>query len=49
MEEHKKQFNVIFNSNLRSIINQANFLEIKKEDIIGIYSKGELWYLIYYI
>lgn len=47
MEEEKK-LDTIIGATIRSIINQANELEIKKEDIVHIIESQGYYYLIYY-
>lgn len=39
---------IITGGTMRSIVSQANELEIQKEDIVQIYKLGDQIYLVYY-
>lgn len=50
MEENKQTnlIHCIVGSNIRDIINQANKLELKREDVIKMFVLKEQVYLVYY-
>ena len=48
MKEEKKLITCIIGSTVREVIKQAQELEIKREDIVNMFSLGEQIYLIFY-
>lgn len=38
----------IVGNNVRNIVNQANELDIQREDIVGMFALGEQVYLVYF-
>lgn len=46
--ENKRLIQCIVGSNVRNVINQANELEIKREDIIQMFILTGQVYLVYY-
>ena len=48
MKEEKKLITCIIGSTVREVIKQAQELEIKREDIVNMFSLGEQIYLVFY-
>lgn len=48
MEKEKKLITCIIGSTVRDVIKQAQELEIKREDIVNMFSLGEQIYLVFY-
>lgn len=48
MEKEKTLITCIIGSTVREVIKQAQELEIKREDIVNMFSLGEQIYLVFY-
>lgn len=48
MEKEKTLITCIIGSTVREVIKQAQELEIKREDIVSMFSLGEQIYLVFY-
>lgn len=48
MEKEKTLITCIMGSTVREVIKQAQELEIKREDIVNMFSLGEQVYLVFY-